>query len=370
MPVRLLFVALACLVSSSALAQELPAEPEIFEVVEEKPELIGGLAALQGRVVYPEMARRAGIEGKVFVQFVVDEKGVVTEAYGVRCPDPLLCEAGIQAVRESRFTPGRQDGVPVKVRFTLPIDFKLTGGDDVAPEASPEAYLPRVLGDSWDRASADREIGAPVFGQVKNGEGTLIYEAPSSPEVDRVLLTVQGGRAQSVEVRFIGRREELERNIAQMTERVGPSDDGWFSLHSLGGARRVRFLPEEDRAILEYSPLAPEAAPAPPLPAPDDRGEIYEMAETQPVLVGGLEGLQARLVYPPEAQEAGIEGRAFVRIVSEVDGSVSEPVCVSGDPLLCAAAIDAIREATFTPGLMRGRPVRVRFTMSVSFSLR
>ena len=102
-----------------------PQEPEIFEVVEQKPEIIGGLEALQRSVVYPEMARRANVEGKVFVQFVVDERGQVSDAQAVRCPNQLLCDAAVEAVMKAKFNPGMQRGRPVKVRFTLPVDFKL-----------------------------------------------------------------------------------------------------------------------------------------------------------------------------------------------------------------------------------------------------
>ncbi|MEM6325571.1 MAG: energy transducer TonB [Bacteroidota bacterium] len=102
-----------------------PQEPEIFEVVEQQPELIGGLEGLQGRVEYPEMARRAGVEGKVFIQFVVDEQGRVSQAVCARSPNEMLCDAAIAAVQESQFRPGMQRGRPVKVRYTLPVDFKL-----------------------------------------------------------------------------------------------------------------------------------------------------------------------------------------------------------------------------------------------------
>ena len=102
-----------------------PEAPEIFEVVEEMPRLVGGLEGLQRSVVYPPEARAEGVEGKVFVQFVVGETGAVEEAQAVRCPDERLCEAALAAVRAARFQPGMQRGRPVKVRFTLPVDFKL-----------------------------------------------------------------------------------------------------------------------------------------------------------------------------------------------------------------------------------------------------
>ncbi|WP_412063645.1 energy transducer TonB [Rubrivirga sp. IMCC45206] len=98
---------------------------EVFIVAEVQPVLIDGIGELQSRVEYPEFARRAGIEGQVVVQFVVDERGNVVDPVAVRSPNELLSEAAIEAVRESRFTPGQQRGRPVKVRFSVPVTFRL-----------------------------------------------------------------------------------------------------------------------------------------------------------------------------------------------------------------------------------------------------
>ncbi|PAP74679.1 energy transducer TonB, partial [Rubrivirga marina] len=97
----------------------------VHVVAEVQPELIGGLAGLQGRIEYPEMARRVGIEGQVVVQFVVDERGNVVDPIVLRSPNELLSEAALKAVRESQFTPGQQRGRPVKVRFAVPVTFRL-----------------------------------------------------------------------------------------------------------------------------------------------------------------------------------------------------------------------------------------------------
>jgi protein TonB len=102
-----------------------PEEPEIFVIVENPPELIGGLEGLQQRIQYPELARRAGIEGTVFVQFVVDENGNVQDPVCVRDPGGQTCEEALRAVSASKFQPGKQRGKPVKVRFSLPVKFRL-----------------------------------------------------------------------------------------------------------------------------------------------------------------------------------------------------------------------------------------------------
>jgi protein TonB len=100
-------------------------EPEIFVVVENMPELIGGLAAIQQNIDYPEMAKKAGVEGRVIVQFVVDEEGNVLDPQVVRGLGAGLDEEALRAVQEAKFTPGKQRGQPVRVRMSLPITFRL-----------------------------------------------------------------------------------------------------------------------------------------------------------------------------------------------------------------------------------------------------
>ena len=89
------------------------------------PELIGGMAAVMEKMQYPETARKEGVEGRVFVQFVVSEEGsvenvVVTRGIGAGCD-----EEAMRIVSSLKFTPGMQDGKAVKVRLSLPVTFKL-----------------------------------------------------------------------------------------------------------------------------------------------------------------------------------------------------------------------------------------------------
>lgn len=105
--------------------EEEEEEQEIFMVVENKPELIGGMKALQQSVDYPDFARKAGIEGRVIVQFVVNEEGNVTNPRVVRGVHKLLDEEAIRAVKQQKFKPGKQRGEPVKVQMSLPVTFQL-----------------------------------------------------------------------------------------------------------------------------------------------------------------------------------------------------------------------------------------------------
>jgi len=99
--------------------------PTYFVAVEEMPEPIGGIAAIQSLIEYPEIAKRAGVEGKVYVLAFVDENGNVTSARILKGIGAGCDEAAIDAVRKTKFKPGKQRGTPVKVQVSIPIVFKL-----------------------------------------------------------------------------------------------------------------------------------------------------------------------------------------------------------------------------------------------------
>ena len=139
-----LCVAVVAIGPPASAQATLPPEPEVYEVADVQPELIGGLGALQSAVVYPEFARRAGVEGTVVVQFVVDERGNVVDPVVVRSPNDLLSEAALTAVRKARFTPGQQRGRPVKVRFAVPVTFRLTARAPDPRPARPALAQPAV----------------------------------------------------------------------------------------------------------------------------------------------------------------------------------------------------------------------------------
>ena len=100
-------------------------EPTYFVAVEEMPAPIGGIVAIQKKIVYPEIAKRAGVEGKVYVLAFVDETGTVTKAQIIKGIGAGCDEAALDAVQKTKFTPGKQRGKPVRVQVSIPILFKL-----------------------------------------------------------------------------------------------------------------------------------------------------------------------------------------------------------------------------------------------------
>jgi periplasmic protein TonB len=109
---------------------ETPVQAEIFTVVEEQPGYPGGeearIAYLQQNIKYPEEAKELGIQGKVFVTFVVEVDGSITDVRVLRGIGGGCDEEAIRVVKSMpKWVPGKQRGVPVRVQFNLPIKFTL-----------------------------------------------------------------------------------------------------------------------------------------------------------------------------------------------------------------------------------------------------
>lgn len=100
-------------------------EPEIFVVVEQMPEIIGGPQKVYEYLEYPPIARQAGMEGLVVIQVIVDPQGIPRDPVVVRSAGEVLDRAAGNAVMQLRFLPGKQRGRAVSVRMAIPIRFRL-----------------------------------------------------------------------------------------------------------------------------------------------------------------------------------------------------------------------------------------------------
>ena len=105
-------------------------ENKIFDVVEEQPSFPGGAGALmqwlRDNINYPVIAAENGIEGRVIVQFVVSKTGAISDVRVARSVDPSLDKEAVRVVSSMpNWTPGKQNGSAVNVRYTLPVIFKL-----------------------------------------------------------------------------------------------------------------------------------------------------------------------------------------------------------------------------------------------------
>ncbi len=107
------------------IAEEEEDEGEVFMVVEEMPSIIGGREKLYEHVEYPKMAREAGLEGTVVVKLVIEPDGTPSGVTVLKSVHSILDEAAVEAIKQIRFTPGKQRGRAVRVQMAIPIRFRL-----------------------------------------------------------------------------------------------------------------------------------------------------------------------------------------------------------------------------------------------------
>lgn len=100
-------------------------EDDFLPLVENMPGPIGGMFAIQEKIRYPEIAKRAGIQGKVIIQAFIDENGNVIHTKVLSSIGGGCDEMALDAVKKTKFNPGTQNGKPVKVQVAIPIVFKL-----------------------------------------------------------------------------------------------------------------------------------------------------------------------------------------------------------------------------------------------------
>lgn len=120
-------------------AKEVIAQPEppkheeenkVFDVVEQMPMFPGGASALQAylrdNVHYPVVAQENGVQGRVVVSFVVEKDGSITDVQVARSVDPSLDKEAVRVVKSMpRWQPGKQNGAAVRVKFIVPVAFRL-----------------------------------------------------------------------------------------------------------------------------------------------------------------------------------------------------------------------------------------------------
>jgi protein TonB len=114
------------------IEEETVEDEEIFTILEDPATFKGGGLGdfrkwVMERVRYPQIAQENGIQGNVIVEFVIDETGQLGRIKVLQSPDPVLSDAVIAVLQKSpKWKPGTQRGKAVKMKFVVPVSFKLT----------------------------------------------------------------------------------------------------------------------------------------------------------------------------------------------------------------------------------------------------
>ena len=129
---RIIFIVLAIMVTLSINAQSeaTHVEEKVYDVVEEMPQFPGGPSALfeylSNNLQYPVVAEENGVQGRVIVTFIVEKDGSISNAKVVKAVDPALDKEAIRLVESMpNWIPGKQNGEPVRVKYTVPVTFRL-----------------------------------------------------------------------------------------------------------------------------------------------------------------------------------------------------------------------------------------------------
>ena len=110
--------------------EEKEEETKVFEVVEQMPQFPGGDAALMqflsSHIKYPVVAEENGIQGRVVCTFVVERNGSITDVKVVKSVDPSLDKEAVRVIKSMpNWIPGKQNGSAVRVKYTVPVTFRL-----------------------------------------------------------------------------------------------------------------------------------------------------------------------------------------------------------------------------------------------------
>ena len=258
-------------------------EKKVYDVVEQMPHFPGGDAALmqflRENIKYPETAEKHGIQGRVICTFVVEDDGSVTNVQILRSVDDLLDKEAVRMIQAMpKWVPGKQNGEPVFVKYTLPITFKLD-----TPKSQP--HMVKVV----DAVVPDT---TPV-------STTKVFDV-----------------------------------VEQMPQ--------------FGSYTYKKFTPD-----------------------PQNPQKGTYVTKTESGTAGLLAFLNRNVKYPVKAEENGIQGRVLCSFVVERDGSITEvKVIRSVDPSLDKEAVRVIQSMpNWIPGMQKGQPVRVKFTLPVTFRL-
>ncbi|MCK9412075.1 MAG: TonB family protein [Prolixibacteraceae bacterium] len=351
-------------------------EDGVYVVVEQMPEFPGGEIALRNfiaeNVKYPVEAKEKGIQGKVFVTFVVNSAGKTEKAKIARGFDPLLDAEALRVVEQfPEWKPGKQDGKAVSVSYTVPINFALGGNAPVAQLNTSNSGDPQVF------------VIVEEMPEFPGGEAalrkfiaeTIIYpvEAKEKGILGKVFVTFVISNTGKVE------RAKIARSVHPLLDtealRVVALLPDWKPGKQRGVAVNVSYTIPISFSLDGNKDVKQTVSFVPPKANEKGEKQVFIVVEEMPEFPGGSMALRTfvakAIKYPAEAQKDKIQGKVFVSFVVSSEGKVEQAkVEKSVNPALDAEAIRVVSSLPdWKPGKQRGTAVSVEYTMPIEFKL-
>lgn len=166
-------------------------DDEVYGAVDVMPEYFGGVNAMfdfiQKNVNYPESAKKKGIEGRVFVQFVVEKDGSLSSFQVLRGVNDELNDEAIRVLKMMpKWKPGMKDGKPVRVQYTMPFKFQLTGNENTMTALSGTKWEGRGEGIGNDTAEGMKFVMTMTMDFYNNNDGLFVMKLTSQDKEGKI----------------------------------------------------------------------------------------------------------------------------------------------------------------------------------------
>ncbi len=338
-----------------------------------KPTVMPPKLVREVQPVYPEEARKAGLEGVVIIEATTDTYGRVADAKVLR-GIPGLDQAAVDAVKQWVYEPMVIDGVPKPVVFTVTMQFKL----DDRKEPKTGGVVGGVAGGV--EGGVAKGVSGVVVGGEKGTQDLKEFEAGAvrvtgdvqPPKIVKMVKPVYPETARQAGVEGVVILEAK-------TDEQGNVVD----------ARVLRSIPLLDAAAIDavkqwkYEPMTIDGKPHKVLFTVTVRFQLDEKSPDK-AIEGFAKGAvkvekdikpprlvkEVPPVYPEIARQSGVEGTVILSVRTGRDGKVENVMVVRSVPLLDQAAIDAVRQWIYEPFVIDGKPASAVFTVTVRFQLK
>lgn len=328
----------------------------VYRVVEKMPTFPGGDEAMSqfiyDNLKYPHVAQVYGFQGRVIVQFTVNADGSISDVEAIQSVHPSLDNEAIRVVKAMpKWNPGLQRGKAVRVKYSLPMTFRLP--EPVEPVVENAEVAPSFLGgqqalNEW----ISNNLVYPEEEKAKGIEGEVVVGFVVEKDSSLTLLGIEKGLTQPLNL-------EALKLVLKMPK--------WSPGKQDGNNVRAR-----SRISVVYG------------------SEVHSVVDIQPCFKGGQEELMRFLMnnmkYPSIAMDNGIQGRVLVQFVVNTNGSISDIAIQEGvDASLDKEALRVVKSMTqrwipetqkwvpetqrWIPGFLNGKPVRTRYTLPITFKL-